>query len=115
LTLPRTVDFVPAETGVTKNSEVYYEGAGGSGAIGSMKADSVGDVTFTIMAGDGVTDPVLAEKNEMVTVKFFPDANKLPFVLSQGMLGVARTFPSGEQNKIAATVYCSQPSVEFAS
>lgn len=114
-TLPKTADFVPAEVGITKSSETYYEGAGGSGAIGSMKADSVGDVTFTVLAGDGVTDAVLVEKNQMVTVKFFPDSNKTPFILSQGLLGVGRAFPSGEQIKINCTVYCSQPSIEFAS
>lgn len=115
VTLPKTTDFVPADTGVTKSNETYYEGAGGSGAIGSMKADSVGDVTFTVLAGDGVTDPILGEDGSMTTVKFFPDANKAPYILSQGMLGVGRSFPSGEQNKISATIYCSNPSVGFAS
>lgn len=115
VTISKAAEFVPAETGVSKNSETYYEGAGGSGAIGSMKADSVGDCTFTVLANDGIQDPIMAEKNEMITVKFFPDANKTPFILSQGLLGVVRSFPSGEQVKINATVFCSQPSIEFAS
>lgn len=114
-TLSKTVDFVASETGVTKSSEIYYEGAGGSGAIGSMKADSVGDVSFTVFANDGITDAILNEKNQMVTVKFYPDSNKLPYLLSQGLLAVVREFPSGAQNKIQATVYCANPSIEFAS
>lgn len=113
--LSKTVDFTAAETGVTKSSEIYYEGAGGSGAIGSMKADSVGDVSFTVFANDGITDAILNEKNQIVTAKFFPDANKLPYLLSQGLLAVEREFPSGAQNKIQATIYCANPTVEFAS
>lgn len=113
--LPKTVDFVPAEVGVTKSSEAMYEGSGVAGAIGAMKADSVGDVSFTVFAENNITDAMLREKNEMVTVKFYPDANAAPHLISQGLLGVARTFPAGEQNKITATVYCEAPSVEFQS
>ena len=114
-TLARTSDFKPGKMGVSKSSETYYEGAGGSGAIGSMKADSVGDASFTVYAGDGVTDPILAEENEIVTVKWFPDANKTPFILTQGMLGIDQEFPSGSQNKLSCTVYCEKPSVGFSS
>jgi len=114
-TLLKVHDFSAAELGVTKSSETMYEGSGVSGAIGSMKADSVGDVSFTVYAKDGVTDAIIREKGEVVTVKWFPDANKAPYLLSQGMLGVVRDFPSGTQNKINATVYCQSPSVEFSS
>jgi hypothetical protein len=114
-TLARTSDFKAAELGVTKSSESVYEGSGVSGAIGSMKADSVGDVTVTVFANDGVTDAILREKGEVMTIKFFPNANKAPYLLSQGMVGVSRDFPSGEQNKINLTVYCGKESVEFAS
>ncbi|WP_319521666.1 hypothetical protein [uncultured Desulfosarcina sp.] len=114
-TLLNVHDFKAAELGVTKSSETMYEGSGVSGAIGSMKADSVGDVSFTVYAKDGVTDAIIRERGEMVTVKWFPDANKAPYLLSQGMLGVVRDFPSGTQNKINATVYCQSPSVEFSS
>ena len=114
-TLPKTADFKAAEVGVTKSSETMYEGSGVSGAIGSMKADSVGDVSFTVFANDGITDAIIREKNEFATVKWFPDANRAPYLLSQGMVGIARDFPSGEQNKINVTVSCEKPSVEFSS
>lgn len=114
-TLAKTADFKPAELGVSKSSETVYEGSGVSGAVGSMKADSVGDVTFAVLANDGITDAIIREKNQTVTVKWYPDANKVPYMLSQGMLGFNRDFPSGTQNKINVTVYCEGQSVEFAS
>jgi len=114
-TMPKTADFSAAEVSVSKSSESLYEGSGVSGAIGSMKADSIGDCSFTVFAENGVTDGIVRERNEVITVKFFPDANKSPYLLTQGMLGINRVFPAGEQNKIEATLYCEQPSVEFAS
>jgi len=114
-TLTNVNDFAAAEVGVTKNSEVVYEGSGASGAIGSMKADSVGDCSFVVFANDGITDAIVREKNEIVTVKWFPDANKVPFLLTQGLLGFVRDFPAGQQNKINCTVYCEKASVEFTS
>lgn len=114
-TLPKVVDYKASEVGVSKSSEAMYEGSGVSGAIGSMKADSVGDASFVMFANDGITDSIVAERNEIVTVKFFPNANKAPYMLTQGMLGFERDFPAGEQNKINLTVYCEKESVEFAS
>ena len=114
-TMTKTVDFSPSEVSVSKSSESLYEGSGVAGAIGSMKADSVGDCSFVVFAENGVTDGIVRERNEIITVKFFPDASKAPYLLTQGMLGIARQFPAGGQNKIDATLYCEQPSVEFAS
>lgn len=114
-TLQKTSDFAPAEMSVTKNSETVYEGSGTSGAIGSMKADSVGDASFTYMAGDGITDAIVREKNEVVTARWYPDANKVPYMLTQGLLSFSRTFPSAQQNKIACKISCESPSVEFSS
>lgn len=114
-TLPKTSNFSPAEVSISKSSESLYEGSGVAGAIGSMKADSVGDCSFTVFAENGVTDGIIRERNSIITAKFFPDANKSPYLLTQGMLGINRVYPAGEQNKIEATLYCEQPSVEFAS
>ena len=114
-TLPRTTDFKSANLGISKSSVSIYEGSGVSGAIGSMKADSVGDVSFTVYTKDNVTDEILREEGEIVTVKFFPDANKTPYILSQGMLGVEPEFPSNAPNALSVTVYCETPSVRYSS
>jgi hypothetical protein len=113
--IAKSDEFVPAATGYSKSSESYYKGAGGSGAIGSVNADSVGDATFTVMADDGLTDGILADEGEVVTVKWYPDANKSAYMLTQGTLGIERTFPSGEQNKFSCTLYAENPSVGFSS
>ncbi len=114
-TLARTSGFKAAELGISKSSESYYKGAGGSGAIGAVAADSVGDASFTYLAKDGVTDPVFKLDGETVTLKFFPDANRAPYVLTQGMLGIDRDFPSGEQNKATLTIYAENPSAGYDS
>jgi len=114
-TLTNVSDYKAAETGISKNSETTYEGSGASGSIGSMKADSVGDCSFTVFANDGISDSIVREKNEVVTVKWFPDSNKTPYMLTQGLLGFVRDFPAANQNKINCTIYCEKPSVEFSS
>ena len=114
-TLSKAEGFKPSELGITKSSQTYYKGAGGSGAIGSVRADNVGDAAFTYLAGDGITDPLFALDGEVVTVKFFSDANRLPYVLTQGTLGIDRDYPSGEQNSAACTIYAENPSASFDS
>ena len=96
--MPRVSDYKPAALGISKSSVSIYEGSGVSGAIGSMKADSVGDVSFTVYTNDNITDGILREEGEIMTVKFWQDANKAPYILSQGMLGVDSDFPTNSPN-----------------
>jgi hypothetical protein len=115
-TILRTADFVPAEISVSKSSEAVYEGSGVPGAVGSMKADSVGDCSFVVFAEDGITDGIVAMRNKIVTLKWYTDANKAPHMLTQGLLSFQREFPtSGGQVKINCTVSCEKGSVEFSS
>jgi hypothetical protein len=113
--LQRVHDFKPAGMGVSKSSTPVYEGSGVPGAIGSMKADTVGDATFTLYVHDGITDRAVREELKTVTAKWYPDANKLPYLLTQGMLELDRDYPSKDPNKIACTIRCESPSVSFAS
>lgn len=114
-TLLKVTDFKAAEVGVSKSSETMYEGSGVSGAIGAMKADSIGDLSFTVFGDDGITEGIVEERGSIITVKWFPDANKVPYLLTQGMLGIERDYPPGEQIKINCTLYCEKESVEFIS
>ena len=113
--MPRVSDYKPAALGISKSSVSIYEGSGVSGAIGSMKADSVGDVSFTVYTNDNITDGILREEGEIISVKFWQDANKAPYILSQGMLGVDTDFPTNSPNTLSATVYCEKPSVRYGS
>lgn len=107
--ISRSKDWVPAETSNTVNSEQYYDGA-----VGSV-ASSLGQASFTASLNDGVTDALLAKKGSNLLFKFSPDKNKTPYQITQGVLGVARTFAVGSNPTAAFTVSASQASVDFAS
>lgn len=105
--IARSADYAPAEISHSASSEPYY-----NGSIASS-SESLGQCSFTILAGDNITDAVIGLKNKTVTVKFFPDRNKTAYMLQQGRLGISRTFNLGAQNKTAVTLTCENASVEF--
>lgn len=106
----RAIDFVPVEqTHSVTSTQVY-----GNKSIGSTSA-ALGQGGFTAMLSDGVTDALLAEQDEIITVKFHPDRNGNPYVLTQGTLGVKRTFPVADQNQAACTLTGETVSANFSS
>ena len=107
--LSKTMDFVPAETTHSVSSTEYY-----NGTIGS-KSSSLGQASFTALMGDNITDTLLGEQNQLITVKTYPNRNKAPYILTQGTLGVARTFPVADQNQAACTISSEEGSVSFDS
>jgi len=107
--IPKATDFVPAETSHSISSQQYYNGTVGSSGT-SLNAGG-----FTAFLGDGVTDALLAEKDEVVTVKFWPDRNKAPYILSQGAMGVARAFPPAAQNSAGIVIASENESAAFIS
>jgi hypothetical protein len=107
--ISRARDWVPAETSNSVNSEQYYDGA-----IGSFSS-SIGQASFTASLGDGVTDALIAKKGSNLLFKFFPDKNKAPYQITQGVLGVSRTFGVGASPAATVTVSASQASVDFAA
>lgn len=106
----RAIDFVPVENTHSVSSTQVY----GNQSIGSVQA-SLGQGGFTAMLSDGVTDALLAEQDEIITVKYYPDRNKNPYILTQGTLGVKRTFPVADQNQAACTISAEVASANFAS
>jgi hypothetical protein len=102
-------DWVPAETSNTVNSEQYYDVT-----LGSVSS-SLGQASFTASLNDGVTDTLIGKKGQNLLFKFSPDKNKTPYQLTQGVLGVSRTFTSGSNPSAAFTVSASEASVDFAS
>jgi len=105
----RALDFVPAESSHTVSSQEYYRGA-----IASV-AESVGQGSFTALLNDGLTDALILQKNQVITVKQFPDENKNPYSLTQGKLGLNRTFPVANQNQAECTISAEKPTAEFSS
>jgi len=105
----KAFDFTPAETSHSVSSQQYYRGA-----VGSVSA-SIGQGGFTALLDDGVTDSLVAEKDATLTVKFYPDENETPYILSQGILGLTRTFPADGQIQASVTITADEISAEFQS
>lgn len=88
--IANTSDWVPAESTYSINSTSTYDGPVGSAS------SSLGQASFTAIMRDGITDSVLAAKGKEIWVQFRPDRDKtVPKQLTQGILGVSRTFPAG--------------------
>jgi len=88
--IPQTADWVPAESTYSITSTDTYDGP-----VGSETA-SLQQATFTALLKDGITDNFLAQKGKTVWIEFRPDRDKLmPKQLTQGVLGISRTFPAG--------------------
>ena len=95
--IANTSDWVPAESTYSISSTSTYDGPVGSAS------SSLGQASFTAVMKDGITDSMLAVKGKQIWVEFRPDRDKtLPKMLTQGILGVSRTFPSGGGNFSAA-------------
>ena len=101
-------DFVPPETTHTQSSTAVY-----GGAIGSASS-SLGQGSFKVFLQDGVTDPFLGYKNQKMWVKFLPHRLRTAHLLAQGILGISRTFPSGDSIQADCTLTADGPAIEMA-
>jgi len=105
----RGVDFVPAEKSHSVSSQQIY-----NETIASS-SESLNAGGFTAILGDGVTDTLVAEKNQVLTVKHMPNRNLAPYTLTQGTIGLGRTYPVGNQNQAAVTITSERETAEFSS
>jgi len=103
-------EFVPVENSHSVSSEEFY----GNKSIASVSS-SIGQGSFQVVASDGITDTLVREKDEILTVKFFQDRNKAPYLLTQGTVGLSRSFPVDGQAMINATISSEVISAEFSS
>jgi len=108
-TASKVLDFKPAENTHSVTSTQYYDG------VTAAASSSLGQGGFTALLTDGVTDSLVANKDEILTFKFFPDKNKTPYILTQGVLGLGRTFPVGNQNQATCTISAEEVSADFSS
>lgn len=107
--IPRAKDWKPAESTNSVSSEQYYDGT-----LGSVSS-SLGQAGFSVALNDGVSDALLAKQGQNLLFKFMPDKNKPAYQITQGILGVARTFNVGANPQASATISASQASVDFPS
>lgn len=101
-------DFVPPETTHSVTStQIYGATIGGS-------SSTLNQGTFTAYLQNGVTDPLVTLKNEILWFKFWPDRYASSYILSQGKLGVSRTFPAGDAIQATCTISAAEGGKEVA-
>jgi hypothetical protein len=61
-----------------------------------------------------VTDGLVSAKDALLWFRFYPDRYKSPYLLTQGKLGIARTFPAGDTIKAACTISATKTATEVA-
>ena len=105
----RALDFVPSDESHSVGSEEHYRGS-----IASVTS-TIGQATFRALLNDGLTDSLVANKNEILTVKYFQDENKSPYSLTQGKIGIARQNPFGAQVAADVTISSEVITAEFSS
>lgn len=99
--VPLASDFVPPETTHSVSSTQVY-----GATIGSSSA-TLNQGSFTAFLNNGVSDPLVTLKNENLWFRFYPDRYASSYIKTQGKLGIARTFPAGDQIQAACTISAS--------
>lgn len=108
--ISRVRDYVPAETSNSTSSESFYDNV----TVGAYSS-SLGQASFTASLGDGVTDALLAKVGQNLLFRFKPNKNLAANIVTQGVLGVARTFGVGAAPSASFTISPTQASVNNAS
>jgi hypothetical protein len=106
--IQRAMDFVPAENTHSVSSTQYYDGT-----VASSSA-SLGQASFTALMDDNITDTIVGLRDEILTFKFFPDKNKTPYIITQGVMGMSRSFPVSDQNQASITISAESKSADFS-
>lgn len=105
--VPKSSDFVPPETTHSVSSKQIY------GRTLGASSSSLGQGSFTAYLEDGISDGLLALKNQVLFFKFLQNAlNSTPYLLMQGKLGISRTFPAGDQIAAACTISAEDSAAE---
>jgi len=88
--VPKASDWVPAESTYSITSTDTYDGPIGS------SSSTLNQASFNAVLTDGITDNFIGLKGNNLWFEFRPDRDAtLPKQLTQGILGVSRTFPAG--------------------
>jgi len=96
--VPNAYDFVrPANSHSVTSAQVY------NGTIGTSSS-SLGQGSFGAHLEDGVSDNILTLESEILWFRFYPDRLKTPYVMCQGKLGVAESYPADNSLISAFTI-----------
>ncbi len=106
--VPLASDFVPPETTHSVTSTQVY-----NATIGSTSS-TLNQGSFTAYLQNGVSDPMVTLKNENLWFRFYPDRYQSSYMLCQGKLGIARTFPAGDSIQAACTISADEAVTEVS-
>jgi len=96
--VPKATDFIPPEESHSVTSTQIYGGTVGA------SSKSLGQGSFTAMLETGVYESFEQLKGQNLWFKFYPDRTKAPYLACQGILGVTRSFPAGDNIKASCTI-----------
>lgn len=96
--VPKGTDYVPAETSHSTSSTQIY------GTTLGTTSSTLNQGSFTAYLNDGISDALVRLKNETLWFKFFPNRFASAYRLDQGKLGIARTFPAGDEIQASCTI-----------
>lgn len=102
-------DFAPPENSYSVSSTQIY------GKMLTKKTSSFGQGKFTAFLSDGITDPLVGLEGAVLWFKFFPDKYKTPHILTQGTLGISRTFPAADNIKADCTISAEEVGKEVSA
>jgi hypothetical protein len=91
-------DFVPPETTHAVSSTQVY------GTTLGSSSSTLGQGSFTAYLTNGVSDALVQLKNATLWFRFYPDRYASPYILTQGKLGISRTFPAADSIQAACTI-----------
>jgi hypothetical protein len=97
----------PRETSHSTNSTQIY-----NGTLGNLSQTLV-QASFTYYGGEDATDPLVRFKNNRLRFSWYQNRYRAPFSLTQGILGIGRTYPAGDHVNISCTVSAEQATVDF--
>ena len=105
----KSTDFVPPENSHSVNSTQIYGRTLGSSST------TLNQGSFTAYLEDGVQDGLVSLKDQILWFKFFPDRTQTPFVVTQGKLGISRSFPAGDNIQAACTISAESVGAEVSA
>lgn len=101
-------DFKPPETTHSVSSTQVF------GATIGSSSETLGQGSFVAYLENGVTDALVAQINELIWFRFYPDRTKTPHLLMQGTLGMGRSYKAGERTQASCTISANSPAIEVA-
>jgi hypothetical protein len=105
--LPDTTDYVPAENAHSVSSTETHQGARGN------RSTTLNAATFSVILEDAMTEPLLRQRDKEIWFRWRPNPSRdLPYQLTLGTLGVARSNPASGDRTASCTIAAQRASVD---